>query len=241
MFSKVKDGTLEFTKKHYLMSLLATYVDMFLYSILSSIIVFPISFIFAFGMMIPIFMLQAENAISILGVILLVIMYFLLFFVCMFLSIFCMGIMITSLSRAFIETKKKGKFEFGDLFTAFSINFKNVLKVHFKKALKVSAWSMLFYIPGTIKYLEYFMVDFLIAENPNMDVKEAMQISSQVTKGEKFNIFLITIILSLIVSLGIFICCIGQFFLIPIMYIGYVEIYWYLKEKAINMGITMQQ
>ena len=74
MFSKVKDGILDFTKKHYLMSLLATYVDMFLYSILSSIIIFPISFIFAFGMMIPIFMLQAENVISILGIILLVIL-----------------------------------------------------------------------------------------------------------------------------------------------------------------------
>ena len=52
---------------------------------------------------------------------------------------------------------------------------KNVGWIMFVRTLFVSLWSLLFIIPGIIKQYEYMMIPFLLAENPQMNRKEAFE------------------------------------------------------------------
>lgn len=55
----------------------------------------------------------------------------------------------------------------------------------------VFAWSLLLVIPGIIKAHAYSMVPFILADNPEMDSKRAIQLSEQMTDGHKMDIFIL--------------------------------------------------
>lgn len=50
-------------------------------------------------------------------------------------------------------------------------------------------WSLLLIIPGIIKSYSYSMSCFIMAENPEMSAKEAMEVSMQMMKGNKWRLF----------------------------------------------------
>ena len=68
---------------------------------------------------------------------------------------------------------------------------KNVGWIMFLRTLFVSLWSLLFIIPGIIKQYEYMMIPFLLAENPQMNRKEAFEKSRQMMKGNKWAAFVL--------------------------------------------------
>ena len=54
--------------------------------------------------------------------------------------------------------------------------------------IKLLLWG--FTIVGWfIKYYEYIMIPYVLAENPNIKAKDAFKLSKELTNGEKFNIF----------------------------------------------------
>ena len=79
----------------------------------------------------------------------------------------------------------KGEFE--DLGFAFQNQFGNVVKVMFFRDLYIWLWSLLFVIPGIIKALQYRMVPYLLADNPELTTKEALDLSKKMMDGEKMN------------------------------------------------------
>lgn len=54
-----------------------------------------------------------------------------------------------------------------------------------------SLWSMLFVIPGIVKSFAYSMAPYVLAENPTMTAREALRVSKEITKGHKFEIFVL--------------------------------------------------
>lgn len=50
-------------------------------------------------------------------------------------------------------------------------------------------WSLLLIIPGIIKSYSYSMAGFIMSENPEMSAKEAMEVSMQMMKGNKWRLF----------------------------------------------------
>ena len=49
----------------------------------------------------------------------------------------------------------------------------------------------MFIVPGIVKYYEYLMVPYILAENPNMNQKEVFQISKRMMMGQKWNTFVL--------------------------------------------------
>ena len=71
----------------------------------------------------------------------------------------------------------------------FRSNYKNNVLVMFMTQLFIALWSLLFIIPGVIKHYQYYLVEFLLSENPNIDYHDAMETSKRLTMGHKMNIF----------------------------------------------------
>lgn len=77
---------------------------------------------------------------------------------------------------------------------AFAFNGKDylsVVKTMFFRELYVFLWTLALVIPGIIKGYEYRMVDYIIAENPNMPVNQVLELSRKMTKGHKYDMFIL--------------------------------------------------
>ena len=55
--------------------------------------------------------------------------------------------------------------------------------------LFVFLWSLLFIIPGIIKSYSYAMTPYILAENPDMGVMDAIDASKELMRGNKFRLF----------------------------------------------------
>lgn len=111
--------------------------------------------------------------------------------------------------------------------------WKNVAITMFLKDLFVFLWSLLLVIPGIVKGYEYRMIPYLLAENPEMDYKEAFAKSKEMMTGEKWNAFVLDLsflgwfILS-VCTLGI----LGLFYVNPYFHQTCAELYLTLKESG---------
>ena len=122
--------------------------------------------------------------------------------------------------------------EVGDLFVAFKNGqFGRVLGGMVLKSIKIKLWSLLLVIPGIIKTYEYFMVPYLLADRPDLSVKECFKVSKQMTNDHKFDIFVLQLsffgwaILGS-VTLGI----LDFFYVVPYMNLAKAGAYDFLKR-----------
>lgn len=74
---------------------------------------------------------------------------------------------------------------------AFDSNYGNVTGTMFLRMLYTFLWSLLFVIPGIVKYYEYRLVPYLLAENPDMDTNQCLQESRDLMRGNKWNTFVL--------------------------------------------------
>lgn len=81
-------------------------------------------------------------------------------------------------------------FDIHDLFSQFD-RFKDGFLQSFLRGLYITLWSLLFIIPGIIKSFSYAMTPFIMAENPDMTAKEAIEASKQIMDGHKGELFML--------------------------------------------------
>lgn len=140
--------------------------------------------------------------------------------------------------RYFMESRV-GDAPFTTVFSVFSgPAYRNVVKVMFMKNLYIFLWSLLFVIPGIYKGYQYSMVDYLLAENPYMSYQRALDLSRQMTEGEKMNIFILDISFFGWLFLGGIIFAFGVIFVNPYIEATYGELYAALRAKAFSMEVT---
>lgn len=128
--------------------------------------------------------------------------------------------------------------KFGNITIAFKKGkYKGTIKTMFLRDLYIWLWSLLFVIPGIIKTYSYFMVPYIMADNPELDSERAFEISKKTMDGNKWDLFVLQ--LSFILwDLGcICTCGIGFLFLAPYKEATYAELYACLKNKAMQNGI----
>lgn len=103
----------------------------------------------------------------------------------------------------------------------------------FVRDLLVTLWSLLLVVPGIIKGLEYRLVEYVLADNPGIGVKDALAKSKELMKGHKWNVFVLDLsflgwnILN-ILTLGI----LGVFYVQPYQLLTNAALYETLKQNA---------
>lgn len=93
--------------------------------------------------------------------------------------------------RRFYIRNLREKAIVGNIGYAFDVEYKNIVKIMFFRDLYLLLWTLLFVIPGIIKYYEYRMVPYILAENPQMPKNQVFAESRQMMDGQKWSTFLL--------------------------------------------------
>ena len=116
-------------------------------------------------------------------------------------------------------------------------HYVNIVLTMFLRDLFTTLWSLLLVVPGIVKHYEYLMVPYIIAENPAMDYKEALQISKQMMDGEKMEAFIMDLSFLGWYLLSAVTCgLLAIFYVNPYVQASFAEMYTFNKQKAYQEG-----
>lgn len=102
----------------------------------------------------------------------------------------------------------------------------------FLRSLFSSLWALLFIIPGIIKSLSYAMTPFIMAENPQMSAKEAIDASKILMDGHKWELFCLGFSFIGWNLLNALTLGIGSLFLNPYKNAAYAAFYRHITTQA---------
>ncbi|MDR2940186.1 MAG: DUF975 family protein [Clostridiales bacterium] len=115
----------------------------------------------------------------------------------------------------------------------------NVIKTMFIRDLFTFLWSLLFVVPGIIKYYQYYMVPYILADNPNIEYNRALSLSKKMTQGHKWNIFVLELSFILWnILAGIIPFKVGFALLCPYVEATKAQLYLVLRENALGASLT---
>ncbi len=140
--------------------------------------------------------------------------------------------------RFFIRAAKEGNSQIEELGFGFSSGgYFNILKTMLFRSIFTFLWYLLLVIPGIIKTYAYRMVPYILADNPNMDAMRAIQLSNQMTKGQKMDIFVLDLSFIGWYLLGSLLIGLGIYFVHPYANATNAELYLVLRQNAIDSGL----
>lgn len=70
-------------------------------------------------------------------------------------------------------------------------HYMKILVARFLADLFIFLWSLLLIIPGIIKYYQYYLVSYILADDPDMPVMDALRMSKEMMQGQKWNVFVL--------------------------------------------------
>lgn len=159
--------------------------------------------------------------------------------------------------RKFFMNNRKASGKFTDMFDSFGKGrYMNTVKAMFSVNIRIFGWSLLFYFPGLVKFYQYYFAAYIMAENPNITPQRAREISTQMSSGHKWQIFVLE--LSFI---GWMLACVGLILLLSICTCGilmlpsmlliyplsayqhatFAELYAERREYALVTGMVSEQ
>ncbi len=150
------------------------------------------------------------------------------------------GIVSMASAYFFISFFKKNEtVSFGTFLEGLNYWLKGIL-ANFWVVLWTTLWSLLFLIPGIVKFYAYSQIYFILAEYPTMSVRKAMEISKIITRGYKSNLFA----QDWSFFGWCFLCCLtgglGFIVLTPYYMGAKVHAYSFLKEQALATNILKE-
>lgn len=122
----------------------------------------------------------------------------------------------------------------GELFSAFTRRYGNTVAVMFMRDIQIFLWTLLLIIPGIIKNYEYYMVPYLLAENPDMTWQDARDLSSRMMDGNKFSVWVLELSFLGWDLLGSLLCGVGRAFVAPYKEATYAELYHTLRNDTMR-------
>ncbi|MDP3941860.1 MAG: DUF975 family protein [bacterium] len=120
--------------------------------------------------------------------------------------------------------------EVADLFNGYPQLFKFII-ASIIYAVLVGVGFILLIVPGIIFGIKYHFYSYLIVDK-NMGPLEALKKSGEITKGVKWNLFLLGLVLGLINIVGALALVIGLFITIPLTMLAYAYVYRKLLGSA---------
>ena len=128
--------------------------------------------------------------------------------------------------------------EFLTLFDGFSFVGKLIL-LDILISLFIFLWSLLFLIPGIVRSYAYFAVPYILAENPDLDHNRVLQLSMDMTRGHKMDIFFtqLSFIFWFLLD-AITWNIVGVFYVRPYYNTTMAEVYRFLRFEALQRGFA---
>ena len=119
-----------------------------------------------------------------------------------------------------------GRAEVKDIAYAFDHSYKNIMKTMFHTQLSIFLWGLLFLIPGIYKQYQYRMVEYILAEHPDMPYKDVMRMSKDMMNGQKWKAFVLDLSFILWQIVSVLTCGVAHIF--------YVAPYQCLTNAALH-------
>lgn len=142
-------------------------------------------------------------------------------------------------SRFFLESRPEHKVPFGRIGHGFTQNYGNVFLTGLLQRIFLFLWTLLLVIPGIVRSFGYFAVPYLLAENPDLKPQRALQLSLQMTRGYKWDLFVLNLsFLGWFLLSGISFNIAGIFYVNPYYQATLAEAYRFLRENAMANGYT---
>lgn len=116
--------------------------------------------------------------------------------------------------------------------------YASVLITMLLRSIYTFLWTLLFIIPGIVKSYAYSMVPYILADNPNIGYNRAIELSNEMTWGQKFDMFILDLSFIGWYILGSLALIVGTLFVNPYYDATHAELYLILRKNAIENGIT---
>lgn len=154
------------------------------------------------------------------------------------------SIIIGLILMAFMQILNVGKAKFfldgfnGDvninkLFTGFTTkDFLPIIKTQLLSMFYIFLWTLLFIIPGFIKAYQYRYVHYILSEDSSLSSKEILRKSKEMTKGHKWNIFVLDLSFILWDLLALITFGISGYFVAPYAEATNARLYTVLKDRS---------
>lgn len=141
----------------------------------------------------------------------------------------------------YFKRAAEGEANLNDLGYAFNKQrYFDIVKAMLWRGLLNFLWFLLLIIPGIVKSYAYSLVPFLLADNPNLGYRRAVDLSNQMTRGHKFRMFVLDLSFLGWILLGLLACCIGVLFVAPYINAAKAELYLALRRQALASGLTTE-
>jgi len=142
------------------------------------------------------------------------------------------------ISKYFVE-EQKFSFDLNHLGYSFNkTRYMDIVKAMLWRLFLNFLWFLLLIIPGIVALYAYRMVPYILADNPNIGYKRAVQLSVQMTRGHKFHIFGMDLSFIGWLLLGLIAFGVGILFVLPYINATNAELYAVLKQNAITSGMV---
>lgn len=102
-------------------------------------------------------------------------------------------------------------------------------------------WYLLLIIPGIVKSYAYSMVPYILADNPKIGYRRALELSNDMTKGQKFAMFVLDLSFIGWYLLGMLALFIGIIFVMPYVNATKGELYLVLRQNALDKGLCSNE
>jgi uncharacterized membrane protein len=99
-------------------------------------------------------------------------------------------------------------------------------------------WTLLLIIPGIIKSFAYRMVPYILADNPSIGASRAIELSNEMTQGEKWEMFVLDLSFIGWYLVGLLALGFGVLFVMPYEDATKAELYLHLRDRAVERGAT---
>ena len=116
----------------------------------------------------------------------------------------------------------------------------NIVKAMTWRGFLNFLWMLLLIIPGIIKSYAYSQVPFILADNPNIGYRRAVDLSNKMTRGHKFRIFVLDLSFLGWILLGTLALFVGVLFVLPYINATRAELYLTLRDLALKDGLTTE-
>ncbi|RKN83967.1 DUF975 family protein [Paenibacillus ginsengarvi] len=116
-----------------------------------------------------------------------------------------------------------------------------IVKGMFYTRLLNFLWYLLLFIPGIVKSYAYSMVPYILADNPGIGSKRAVELSNRMTRAQKWEMFVLDLSFIGWYLLGTLALLVGVLFVLPYTNATKAELYIVLRQQALDEGICSRE